>query len=126
MSILMDGISNVNALSGQISNLQALSGQDLEDPKILEFALQQNFNQMLEDLISSTNDNDDDEEKSDPFSFIIPNQQTSLQSLQEEGAFENTAEQPLAINPYTLSSDYDLSSTEYLNSLVNLDGLFEV
>lgn len=117
MSILMDGIQNVNALSGQISDLQSLTGQNLEDPKVLEFALQQNFNKMLEDLIASTNNDDDDEETSDPFSFIIPNQQASLQSLQTQGILDGNDDQAI------INSLPDTSSPEYLASLYNLGQL---
>lgn len=122
MSILMDGINNAQSITAQINNLQSLNQKNIENPDILKYALEQNFNQMLTNLISSTND-EDDEEKSDPFSFITSSSQASLQSLQDQGILENVDDQALANNPLIINSLPDTSSAEYLNSLYGLGQL---
>ncbi|MFH1684554.1 MAG: hypothetical protein ABIA67_06705 [Candidatus Margulisiibacteriota bacterium] len=117
MSILMNGISNAQALTAQINGLQSLSESNLDDPEVLKYALEQNFNKMLNDLISSTNDDEDDEEKNDPFSFFTSSNQASLQSLQAQGILDNAGDQaPVDI----INALPDTSSAGYLNSLYDL------
>lgn len=111
MSILMDGINNAYSLTGQINGLQSLNQQGMDNPAMIKYALAQNFNQMLENLISSTNEDDDD--KNDFFSFFTASNQASLRSLQAQGILES---------PPTTSMP-DMSSPEYLNSLYNLGQL---
>ncbi len=114
MSILMDGINNAYSLTGQINGLQSLSQQDMDDPAMIKYALAKNFNQMLEKLISSTDDEDDGDNENDYFSFLTSSNQASLQSLQAQGILEN---------PSIINSMPDMSSPEYLNSLYNLGQL---
>lgn len=104
MSILMDGINNAYSLTAQINALQSLNQSNMDDPDKIKYALEQNFNKMLNDLISSTDDEDDEDNENDYFSFLMSSNQASLQSLQAQGIL-------------------DTSSPEYLNSLYNLGQL---
>lgn len=106
MSTLMDGINNINSITAQINSLRTLEGEKITDPKMIKYTLEQNFNKMLQDLISSTDD-EDDKDKSDPFSYYMSGYQESLQSLQARGVL-----------------DVDTSSPEYLNALYNLGQLY--
>ena len=95
----MDGINNAYSLTTQINNLRSQGQTAANNPETIKYALEQNFNKMLNDLISSTDDDKKDEE--DIFSFFKTGNQTSLQNLQAQGTL-------------------DMSSPEYLNSLYNL------
>jgi|GEM_PF-1777409 len=111
MSTLMDGINNAQSLTAQINALRSLDRSKIDDPAAIKYALEQNFNQMLNDLVSATSDNDDKEDGGDYFSFLTSNQQASLQSLQAQGVLD-------------ASSVPDTSSPEYLNALYNLGQLY--
>ncbi|MEE8638260.1 MAG: hypothetical protein V3T21_04345, partial [Candidatus Margulisiibacteriota bacterium] len=78
---------------------------------------------MLNDLISSTNDDEDEDDKHDPFSFFMTSNQASLQSLQARGILESSDVQPLLDNSYNSSLIPDLNSPEYLNALYYLGQL---
>lgn len=123
MSILMDGINNAQSYTAQINSLQSLNQTTIDDPKVFQYALEQNFNRMLEDLISSTNDDDDDDNESDPFAYFTSSSQASLQSLQMQGVLEDVDAQALAENPLLINSLPDTSSLDYLNSLYDLGQL---
>lgn len=114
MSTLMDGINNAYAISAQINALRALERSGSNDPEAVKYALEQNFNQMLDGLVSAADD-EDKEEKSDPFSFYVSGYQESLQGLQARGILEDTG----AAGPVP-----DMSSPEYLYSLYNLGQLY--
>ncbi len=123
MSTLMDGINNVYSLTAQIEALRSANQQNIDDPEALRYALEQNFNQMLNDLVASTSEEDEDEDKNDPFSFFISSNQASLQSLQAQGILESSDAQPLLENSYNSSLIPDLNSPEYLNALYYLGQL---
>ena len=117
MSTLTDGINNAYALTAQINALQKQGRSSIKDPNAINYVLEQNFNQMLNDLISSSNDEEDEQDKYDPFSFFITSNQASLQSLQAQGILESTDLQPLLEDSYDSSLIPDLNSPEYLNAL---------
>ena len=110
MSTLMDGINNAYSLTAQINNLRSLSQADLENPDTVKYAIEKNFNEMLNNLISSA-DEDEEENENDYFSFLMLNNQASLQSLQAQGILD-------------INSIPDTSSPEYLNALYNLGQLY--
>jgi hypothetical protein len=124
MSTLMDGINNIYSINSQINNLQSLSAQNPDDPEAIRYALEQNFNQMLNNLISSTNDDDDDDNNDDYFSFFTTTNQASLQSLQAQGILKETDVQAAMGDTDFINSLPDTSSTDYLNSLYNLGQVF--
>jgi len=87
MSTLMSGINSINSLSTQIAALQ--SGQEV-DPESIQLTLQQNFNDMLDGLISSSNDDDEDDDSSfDPF-LLMNNSNVQIEN------------NPLALQGYML------------------------
>ena len=111
MSTLMDGVNNAYSLTAQINSLKALDQSKIDDPNAVKYVLEQNFNKMLNDLVSATSDNDDEEDGGDYFSFLTSNNQASLQSLQAQGILD-------------VDSIPDTSSSEYLNALYNLGQLY--
>ena len=123
MSSLMDGINNAYSLTAQINSLRSAGQPSLDDPDTIKYALAQNFNQMLNDLISSTNDDEDEDDKHDPFSFFMTNNQASLQSLQARGILESSDVQPPLDSSYNSSLIPDLNNPEYLNALYYLGQL---
>ena len=83
----MSGINSINSLSTQIAALQ--SGQEV-DPESIQLTLQQNFNDMLDGLISSSNDDDEDDDSSfDPF-LLMNNSNVQIEN------------NPLALQGYML------------------------
>jgi hypothetical protein len=88
MSDLLDGLSNVEALTAQISALKkgqqtenANSSSSATDPDTFILQTQQNFNQMLTSLMASTDSNDGSSDSSDAFSsFLSGSDQASLQA----------------------------------------------
>jgi hypothetical protein len=110
MSSLMDGINNAYALTAQIDNLKSLRQADLENPEAVKYALEKNFNEMLNNLISPPEDEDQDKQD-DFFSFFMTSNQASLQSLEKQGILD-------------MNSIPDTSSPEYLNALYNLGQLY--
>jgi hypothetical protein len=94
----MDGVNSVNSLTAQINALQAAEKAGAKDADAMQLILAQNFNKMLDDLVSSSGDTDDDDDKGiDPFSFLTGSNQTYAEQLmrQNEGA-KNTASEGLA------------------------------
>ena len=124
MSTLMDGINNIYSLTAQINSLKSMDQTKIDDPDAIKYALEQNFSNMLDDLVSATSDNDDKEEdNNDYFSFLTSSNQASLQSLQAQGILETSDVQAILGNSYEINSSMDFSSPEYLNSLYNLSQL---
>ena len=136
MSSITDGISSVNSLTTQISSLKenAANAKASADPNAVIFNLQQNFNEMLNELVSSS-DQDKEKEQSDPFSFLFTNYQTEINNINKQNSQTQTAADPssessLNINSYTGSIDNDLSQNIDQSSLLqnqyqlNLDNLF--
>ena len=78
MSDYLDGLSNmytltaqINALKNQQTSTNSAAGQASSiDPKEALYKLQLNFNEMLNGLISSSDEDKKDEEKSDFFDFF--------------------------------------------------------
>ncbi|MFH1542087.1 MAG: hypothetical protein ABIE84_03235, partial [bacterium] len=79
MSILSEGLSSVQSLTAQIEKLQALDPNDPATVETAQLMLQQNFNSMLDNLLSNNDDDDDDNSGIDPFNFLTnnPNQLAS-------------------------------------------------
>ena len=59
MSTLMDGINSAYLLTAQINALKAQKQAGMDNPQAIKYALEQNFNKMLNDLVSSTSDEDE-------------------------------------------------------------------
>jgi hypothetical protein len=136
MSSVTDGISSVNSLTTQINSLKekAANASASADPNAVIFNLQQNFNDMLNELVSSS-DQEKEKEKSDPFSFIFTNYQAEInninkQNTQTQPAANPSSESSLSINSYTGSLDNSLNQNIDQAALLqtqyqtNLDGLF--
>ena len=85
MSSTYDGLSNVEAITAQISALQAqqnsspagLSGTAAPSAFILQ--TQQNFNSMLQSLMTPTDDSGDQSGSSDPFASLTNDQSLQMQ-----------------------------------------------
>ena len=78
MSELTDGIASVSSLSSQINELEkqrnGTSNSNKIDPKTVLVGLQQNFNNMLNNLITSSDDKNKSE--SNPLSFLTATNDT--------------------------------------------------
>lgn len=109
MSILMDGVNSVNSLTAQINKIKSneLGDETLMDPSLIQYTLEKNFNQMLEDLLSSSREDEDEEKNNDPFSFLINSNQTYVKGLVSEGTSDDA----------TLNFVSGLSDSSYLDSL---------
>jgi len=114
MSDYLDGLSNmytltaqINALKNQQTSTNSTTGQASSiDPKEALYKLQLNFNEMLNGLISS--DKDKEEEKSDFFDFFT-DYQTSVNQLNNQNnqssQAQSTNNPALNVNSYTGSID---------------------
>ncbi|MBN2058407.1 MAG: hypothetical protein JW782_06395 [Candidatus Saganbacteria bacterium] len=96
MANLMDGISNVNSLTTQIEQLRAMQKDGTVDPKAIQYALGQNFNTMLDNLVSASED-DDDNGNFDPFSFMTDYNNAVQSSAGTDTG--NTAGKETLVNP---------------------------
>jgi hypothetical protein len=127
MSDLTDGIANVTALTGQINTLKAqadsVTGQTNAqgtkvDPKQILVDIQKNFNDMLNSLVTSSDD--ENKTKDDPFAFYEEsiNAANNLKN-QINGTSNNTA------TPVVGTTNNPLGSidTTQINPLTNLDNL---
>ena len=114
MSSLTSGINNIYTITSQISKLKSKSEESALNLDSFQLASEQNFNQMLSDLLSSTDENeeDKDEKKFDPFSLMGEYSQNILSAQTGQGTTETSTD----INP----SIFDLSRPSYLNSLAEL------
>jgi len=112
MSSLMDGISNVNSITAQINSLNSkeLIEEGLQDPQMIKYTLEKNFNQMLNDLLSTSNDDEDEDESSDPFSFLLNSNQAYVDNLIK----------PKASDEASLNLVSGLNDSSYLDSLYAL------
>ena len=116
MSTLMDGINSAYALTKQINGLRSVDIADL-DPEAIRYSLEKSFNEMLNDMVSSINDNDDgDEEKNDIFGSIVTYNQNYVENLISQATSDDSAESSLAGSLINLNS----GSTSYLDSLYSL------
>ncbi|OGB86758.1 hypothetical protein A3H38_03940 [candidate division WOR-1 bacterium RIFCSPLOWO2_02_FULL_46_20] len=93
MSALMAGISKAASFTTQINDLRSVENTGPQDPGTFQLALQQNFNTMLQDLISATSDNNkDDDRKSDSnnlFANLLANNQVNVDNLLGQGLVED-------------------------------------
>ena len=104
MSSVFDGLSNINSLTNSINALKKAqqAGTTVAqptDPKNYALQLEQNFNQMLTSLTSTPDDNSD-EDSSDPFSFMNTNSTNSLLSqygVSSTASQSNLSTQQLAV-----------------------------
>ncbi|MBI5399671.1 hypothetical protein HZB07_03545 [Candidatus Saganbacteria bacterium] len=97
MSDLNDGISSVSALTEQINTLRKQQADGLTaktnnqaqalDPQATLVELQKNFNDMLNNLVSSSDENNK-KSNSDPFASFIDSQNT-LNQLKNPAAAGN-------------------------------------
>lgn len=119
MSSIYSSLSNIYSLTAKIAALKnqqtganSSTGQSSSiDPEVVVYELQKNFSEMLNDLISSSGE-DEDKEESDPFAFLIDHQ-TSINNLN--------------INSYTGSVETDNLSQNNLQLeqyKLNLNNLF--
>lgn len=130
MSSWLDGLSNIYSITARINALKNqanssdpnLNTAKEYDPDEMLYALEQNFSQMLDNLISSNKDEEEEKEKSDPLAFLFNNAQTSSST----SALENY----LNISSYTGKIDgtvagedttqYDPLLTQYKLNLDNI------
>jgi hypothetical protein len=108
----MDGINNAYALTSQIGNLSSLRTEALQDPKTIQYVLEQNFNKMLDDLISSVDSEDDEEEENSvSLDFLLASNPVYVEGLVNQQDLDTD-----------LSSFLNLSggADSYLNSLYSL------
>jgi len=103
MSALMDGISSINSLSAQIAKIQ--SGEQV-DPDTIKLALQQSFNDMLTNLVSTSNDDEEDDDSFDPFSLMmnanVPVETVDQGNVSQLESLTQLADNPLALRGYML------------------------
>lgn len=122
MSSIYDSLSNVYSLTSQINALKnqqtstksATDQVNSIDPKAAVYELQKDFNQMLKDLISSS-DEDKDKEESDPFAFLT-DYQTSLNNLNVNSYTGSVETDNLSQN----NTQYNLLLEQYKLNLNNL------
>ena len=89
MASILNGMSDVYSLTAKINALKNQStgaAQSKTDPNNAILELQQSFNEMLNNLLASSDD-DKDNKKTDPFAFITDYQK----SLDELNAQKNPA-----------------------------------
>ncbi len=95
MSNLMDGINSAYAITTQINNLKSLDSEALKDPNVIQYALEQNFSKMLDNLISATSGSDDDkddDQSADPFGFLMTSQQSYVEQLIKQNSSEDATD----------------------------------
>jgi hypothetical protein len=117
VSSIYDSLSNVYSLTSQINALKnqqtgtgsATNQSDSIDPKAAVYELQKNFNEMLNGLISSS---DEDKKGSDLFDFLT-DYQTSINNLNNQKTQSNAA------NNTSLNIDSYIGTIENNNSNEN-------
>ena len=104
MSSAFDGLSNIYSLTAQINKLkdQASQASSGADPDLALLNIQKNFNEMLNDFISSSDD--DDKKKSDSLTSLITNYQASISNANNQN-----------------NTQYDILTEQYK---LNLDNIF--
>ena len=86
MSDVLDGLSNYTNLSSNIEALKAAqvnsapNQSGLTDPSTFRIQMEQNFNQMLNTLLS-TSDEESDQNSSDPFASLTNSSSSTSQTL---------------------------------------------
>ena len=86
MSSIMDGVNAINSLTAQIDKLKSSSQQSPPDPKELEASIEQNFNEMLSNLLTTSDDEKENKNSTDIFSAFLQNSSNSwLNNLQTTG-----------------------------------------
>ena len=134
MSSITDGISSVNSLTTQINTLKenAAAAKASANPNAVIFNLQQNFNEMLNELVSSS---DQDKKESDSLASVFTSYQTEINNLnkqisQAKTAAKSSSGSSLNVNSYTGSIDGNSSQNIDQSALLqiqyqqNLDDLF--
>lgn len=115
MTTLMDGINKATALTSQINDLRSAENSAYQDPETFQLTLQQNFNSMLQDLISATgNSNDEDDEKSDSnnlFANLLANNQVNVDNMLGQGLVEK-AGLPADLLPNSIPNLQSFLNTE--------------
>jgi len=131
MSALFDGLSNISSLNSSVDlmklaqqNSAGLNSTTLSnDPATFQIQMQQSFNQMLNMLISPS-DTENEENKSDPFSFLTNNSdQNSLLTQQNSSVSTimqklNTLESNSALLGRTVTY-IDSASNEQKSAIVS-------
>lgn len=140
MTSIADGLTNIYALTNQINTLQAQAKnqaaatasstkQTAPDPQQIMLALQTNFNNMLMELVASPDNNNNTNSQSDPFSFLLNNNQTAAQIASTGTTANAAAGSTINVNPYTgsvansntsdLANQYNILSAQYNLDLSN-------
>lgn len=134
MSDLTDGIANVTALTTQINTLKAqadsTTGQTNAqgtkvDPKQILVDIQKNFNDMLNSLVASSDDNSNNKTNSDdPFAFYEESL-TAANNLKNQinGTSNNTATPTATPVVGTTKNPLGSIDTTQINPLTGLDNL---
>ena len=120
MSTIMDGINNMQAMTNQINQLNAMKKDGVQDPKAIQYVLGQNFNQMLDKLISATDSKDDENRDSTflPSSYLPTNNRVYVENLLKQNGVDGTS--PVDINNLLINNN-SLSDPTYLSSLSQLE-----
>ena len=131
MSTLSDGLSNVYALTAQINALKsgnktpttsAASQQTSPDPQTAILQMQQNFNDMLDSLITSPDDTRN-KEKNDPLAAFLNEYQASLPGTNSQTTQSNSTSN-INVNSYTGSVETNQAALLAIQNQLNLDNIF--
>ena len=122
MSSYLDGMANINNLTAKIEALKkqapapgASNARIKAEVDKTLVGLQQDFNQMLNDLTTVTDDNETEKKKSDPFAFLTQSDQAAVAASGQTtvGTTSNTNASQ-TVDPNILATQYKL----------NLDNIF--
>ena len=93
MSSIENGINKYYSLTEQINKLKE-SGATVsnEDIASVQISLQKNFNDMLNNLIKTSNDDDDDDNSSDLFGSITDSNQAYIDNLTQQNTATDTSQ----------------------------------
>jgi hypothetical protein len=111
MSSYLDSLSTINNLTNKIAELKkqttANSGNETEINNTL-VSLQQSFSQMLNDLVTASDDNDNDKSKSDPFAFLTQSNQAAVAANSQTNTGTSAATTQ-TVDPNILATQYKLN-----------------
>lgn len=79
MSTYLDGLSQIYSITNQINQLKAAQAENPEDPSSYILKIETSFSDMLNNLMFSYDNNEDDDKKTyDPFSSSLWTEQATL------------------------------------------------
>lgn len=81
MTTLMDGISKIQLYNTQIEQLKAMDSNNPADVSAALYSIEQGFNEMLSNLMSTDDDDDNDANDSNMFKFLVESNQQTLDNI---------------------------------------------